>query len=170
MPAAQAAEQTPLPASDRFRGILLRDEARLAAGAFPGAAAGTRLSAAETGTESALFFPSSDGWEDMRPEVAETLTPGRLEELLYGEAPEPTAVPRLVYGFTLFCAALVEGDGPHPAPGTCRLALDSLEGEIEAELLSVTADALGRRMLVIRLTEFPEALYGMRIVAGTIEE
>ena len=45
-----------------------------------------------------------------------------------------------------------------------------MEDGIGAELISVTADAMGRRMLLLRLTEFPEALYEMRAVEGTIEE
>ena len=81
--------------------------------------------------------------------------------------PEPEDGPRLVYGFTLTCAALLE-EGASPLPGPCRLSVDGVEDEITADLRSVTADAMGRRMLLLRLTEFPEELYEMRVVFGEI--
>ena len=155
------------PAPCRFQGLLIRREERLPAGVFPGIPAGTRLSAAETGTESALFFPDSDGWEKLTPADAQLLTPEKLEDLLGSEAPNSTCTPRLVYGFTLFCAALADEDAAF-TPGSCRLTLDSVEGGIEADILSVTSDALGRCMLLLRLTQFPETLYEMRVVTGEI--
>ena len=161
-------EATAAPAACRLRGLLLRREQRLPAGAFPNAAPGARMSAEETGTESALFFSSCDGWEGLSPEDAEKLTPGGLERLLNAVPPEASEAPRLVYGFTLYCAALFEGETT-PLPGPCRLALDGVEDEITADILSVTADALGRRMLLMRLTEFPEKLYEMRAVTGEIQ-
>lgn len=162
-------EASAAPTPCRFRGLLIRQEQRLPAGAFPGTEAGTRLNAADTGTESALYYPSCDGWESLSPEDAERLTPGGLEKLLNAGPPEREAAPRLVYGFTLTCAALLE-DGAPPLPGPCRIKLDGAEDEIGADLLSVTADAMGRRMLLLRLTGFPEALYEMRAVEGTIED
>ena len=162
-----APEPTAASAACRFRGMLLRQEERLPAGAFPSTAPGTRLNAADTGTESALFFPACDGWEGLAPADAERLTPGGLEKLLNAEPPEPEDAPRLVYGFTLWCAALADGDAL-PSPGPCSLKLDGVEEKIGADLLSVTADALGRRMLLLRLTKFPEALYEMRGVTGEI--
>lgn len=167
-PAAETPEPAPTRIAGRFRGILLRYEERLPAGAFPAAEAGTRLSAAETGTESALFFPESDGLEYLTPGDAESLTPGKLEALLEEGPGELEDTPRLVYGFTIFCVALLEGRDP-PMPGPCRLTLDGAENRVHADLLSVTTDALGRSMLLLRLTEFPEALYEMRAVTGTIE-
>ncbi len=164
-----APEVSDAPAACRFCGLLIRHEQRLPAGAFPGTKAGMRLNAADTGTESALFFPECDGWEGLSPEDALRLTPGGLERLLSAAPPEPEEGPRLVYGFTLTCAALLE-DGASPLPGPCRLSVDGVEDEITADLLSVTADAMGRRMLLLRLTEFPEELYEMRAVEGTIEE
>ena len=164
-----APEVSDAPAACRFCGLLIRHEQRLPAGAFPGTKAGMRLNAADTGTESALFFPECDGWEGLSPEDALRLTPGGLERLLSAAPPEPEEGPRLVYGFTLTCAALLE-DGASPLPGPCRLSVDGVEDEITADLLSVTADAMGRRMLLLRLTDFPEQLYEMRAVEGTIEE
>ena len=161
-------EETAAPASCRIRGLLIRREERLPAGAFPDAGAGARLSAADTGSESALFFPACDGWEGLRPEDADMLTPGGLERLLNAEAPARTNAPRLVYGFTICCAALLEGEAS-PVPGPCRLTLDGVEDELRADILSVTADALGRHMLVMRLTDFPEKLYEMRTVTGKVE-
>lgn len=158
---------TAAPAALHFRGLLIRQEERLPAGAFPDAAPGARLSAADTGTESALYYPACDGWESLRPEDAERLTPAGLERLLDASPPETGDAARLVYGFSLLCAALTEGD-LSPLPGPCRLTIDGAEGELEGDILSVTADALGRRMLVIRLTDFPEALYEMRAVEGEI--
>ena len=166
-PPEPAAEASAAPAPCRFHGLLIRHEQRLPAGAFPGTEAGVRLNAADTGTESALFFPNCDGWEGLSPEDALRLTPGGLERLLNASPPEPEEAPRLVYGFTLTCAALLE-DGVSPLPGPCRLTLDGVEDEITADLLSVTADALGRRMLLLRLTDFPETLYEMRAVEGKI--
>ena len=160
-------EVSDAPAACRFCGLLIRHEQRLPAGAFPGTKAGMRLNAADTGTESALFFPECDGWEGLSPEDALRLTPGGLERLLSAAPPEPEEGPRLVYGFTLTCAALLE-DGASPLPGPCRLSVDGVEDEITADLLSVTADAMGRRMLLLRLTEFPEELYEMRVVFGEI--
>ena len=55
---APAPAPTAAPAALRFRGLLIRQEQRLPAGAFPDAAPGARLSAADTGTESALYFPA----------------------------------------------------------------------------------------------------------------
>ena len=162
-------EVSAVPVPCRFRGLIIRQEERLPVGSFSGTEPGTRLSAAETGTESAIFFPDSDGWEKLTPADAHLLTPEKLEELLDREAPDPADTPRLVYGFTLFCAALPDRDAV-PAPGPCRLTLDGVEDVIEADLLSVTNDALGRRMLLLRLTDFPETLYEMRAVTGTIEE
>ena len=160
---------TAAPAVCRFRGLLIRDEQRLPAGAFSGTEAGTRLSAADTGTASALYFPDCDGWEGLSPADAAALTPGGLERLLAAEPPEREATPRLVYGFTLTCAALCEADTV-PGPGSCRVLLDGTADKITAEILSVTADALGRHMLLLRMTDFPEALYEMRVAEGTIEE
>lgn len=166
-PPDSAPEASAAPMPCRFRGLLIRQERRLPAGAFPGTEAGTRLSAADTGTESALFFPMCDGWEGLSPADAQMLTPGGLEKLLNAEPPEREDAPRLVYGFTLTCAALLE-DGAAPYPGPCRLRLDGVEDELTADLLSVTADAMGRRMLLLRLTDFPEQLYEMRTAAGEI--
>ena len=159
---------TAAPAALRFRGLLIRQEQRLPAGAFPDAAPGARLSAADTGTESALYFPACDGWEGLKPEDAERLTPAGLERLLDAEPPETGDAARLVYGFSLLCAALTEGD-VSPLPGPCRLTIDGAQGELAGDILSVTADALGRRMLVIRLTDFPEKLYELRTVEGEIK-
>ena len=166
-PPGPVPEASAAPAQHRFRGLLIRQEQRLPAGAFPGTEAGTRLNAADTGTESALFFPSCDGWEGLSPDDAQMLTPGGLERLLDAEPPEREDAPRLVYGFALTCAALLE-DGAAPLPGPCRLTIDGVEDGIGAELLSVTADAMGRRMLLLRLTAFPETLYEMRVVEGEI--
>jgi len=159
---------TAAPAALRFRGLLIRQEQRLPAGAFPDAAPGARLSAADTGTESALYFPACDGWEGLKPEDAERLTPAGLERLLDAEPPETGDAARLVYGFSLLCAALTEGD-VSPLPGPCRLTIDGAQGELAGDILSVTADALGRRMLVIRLTDYPEKLYELRTVEGEIK-
>ncbi len=165
---APAPAPTAAPAALRFRGLLIRQEERLPAGAFPDAAPGARLSAADTGTESALYFPACDGWEGLKPEDAERLTPAGLERLLDAEPPETGDAARLVYGFSLLCAALTEGD-VSPLPGPCRLTIDGAQGELAGDILSVTADALGRRMLVIRLTDFPEKLYELRTVEGEIK-
>ena len=167
-PPAPTPAPTAAPAALRFRGLLIRQEQRLPAGAFPDAAPGSRLSAADTGTESALYFPACDGWEGLKPEDAERLTPAGLERLLDAEPPETGDAARLVYGFSLLCAALTEGD-VSPLPGPCRLTIDGAQGELAGDILSVTADALGRRMLVIRLTDFPEKLYELRTVEGKVE-
>ena len=167
-PPAPTPAPTAAPAALRFRGLLIRQEQRLPAGAFPDAAPGARLSAADTGTESALYFPACDGWEGLKPEDAERLTPAGLERLLDAEPPETGDAARLVYGFSLLCAALTEGD-VSPLPGPCRLTIDGAQGELAGDILSVTADALGRRMLVIRLTDFPEKLYELRTVEGEIK-
>ncbi|MBQ7435291.1 MAG: hypothetical protein IJV51_05760 [Oscillospiraceae bacterium] len=167
-PPAPTPAPSAAPAALRFRGLLIRQEQRLPAGAFPDAAPGARLSAADTGTESALYFPACDGWEELKPEDAERLTPAGLERLLDAEPPETGDAARLVYGFSLLCAALTEGD-VSPLPGPCRLTIDGAQGELAGDILSVTADALGRRMLVIRLTDFPEKLYELRTVEGKVE-
>ena len=114
-------EVSDAPAACRFCGLLIRHEQRLPAGAFPGTKAGMRLNAADTGTESALFFPECDGWEGLSPEDALRLTPGGLERLLSAAPPEPEEGPRLVYGFTLllgsgFCSLFC-----------CRLCLCCLD-------------------------------------------
>lgn len=166
----QSPAQTPAPteSAGRFRGVLLRREARVAVSAFPGVEEGERLSAERTGTESALFFPGGDGWEFLTPADAERLTPERLEALLSDGEKEPGDEARLVYGFEQYCAALYEGEAV-PAPGPCRLRLAGEEGELRARLLSVTTDALGRRTLLLRLTDFPQALYSARFIEGEIE-
>lgn len=160
-------EPEPVPSGARLRGLVIRREKAVEAGAFPGADDGARLSAGETGDESALFFIGCDGWEMLSPDGLDNLTPERLETLLAAGAPESDAeTGRLVYGFTLLLAALFEGDEP-PLPGPVRLRLDNV-GELPSQLLSVTADALGRRMLILRLTDFPETLYTVRLVEGEI--
>lgn len=170
---AEVPEAVPVAAevaAGSFRGVLLRREEALPAGAFAGTERGARLSAPETGTESALYFPSCDGWEFLSPADAGRLTPESLEALLnaeYRPAPAPSPSPRLVYGFDTLCAALFEGDAA-PLPGPCRLRLMGLDEELEARLLSVTADPLGRTLLLFRLTGFPEKLYEMRVVQGEI--
>lgn len=168
-PPAPPPAPTAAPAALRFRGLLIRQEQRLPAGAFPDTAPGARLSAADTGTESALYYPGCDGWEGLKPEDAERLTPAGLEKLLEASPPESGDAARLVYGFSLLCAALAEGD-LSPLPGPCSLTLDGTRGEIRGDILSVTADALNRRMLIIRLTEFPEELYEMRVVEGKLDK
>ena len=157
------AESTPGAARGSFRGVLAREEERLEDGAFSGHDPGTRLAAAETGGESALWFPSSDGWESLTPLDLEKLTPEALETLLDSPVPEETDRPRLVYGFTLCCAALCEGEAS-PSPGPCRVLIGGAEAK--GRLLSVTTDALGRRLLLLRLTEFSQELYSMRFVEG----
>ena len=163
--AASSPEPTETAAGGRFRGVLARDEERLAAGAFPGREAGARLSAFETGGGSALWFPACDGWEFLTPAALEALSPEELAALLDAPERESPDAPRLVYGFTLGCAALFEGDAP-PAPGLCRLRIEGQEAA--GRLLRVTTDALGRTMLLLRLTEFPQALYERRFVEGEI--
>ena len=166
-PPETPAESAVSPQGARFRGVLAREEERVEAGAFPGAVPGARLAANETGGESALWFPSSDGLEGLAPLDLEKLTPEELETLLNSSPGERLDTPRLVYGFTLACAALLDGDAS-PAPGPCRLVIGGAEAK--GRLLSVTTDALGRRLLLLRLTEFPEALYNERFVEGEILE
>ena len=166
-PSVSASEPETVPQGGRLRGLLIRREKAVEAGAFPEAVDGTRLSAGETGDESALYFLGCDGLEALSPDGLDALTPERLEKLLAADPPEGGAgAGRLVYGFTLLCAALYEGDEP-PLPGPVRLRLDGL-GELDARLLSVTSDALGRNMLILRLSEFPEELYRMRVVTGEV--
>ena len=162
-----SAAPTAAPAGGTIRGVLLRREQAVEAAAFPDAKAGERLSAKRTGSESALFFPDSDGWTFLTPADSERLTPERLEALLASEAGERPGSPRLVYGFEQLCAALFEGETP-PAPGLCRVRLEGTDGEIAARVQSVTTDALGRTTLVIRLVDFPQELYGMRFVTGEV--
>lgn len=164
----QAAAETPeisVPCGT-LRGILLRRETRLDA-APAGAGEGTRLSAAETGSESALFFTGCDGWEYLSPADAEKLTPEALEALL-ARPPEDAggAEGRLVFGFDCCLAAFFEG-GDAPPRGACRLRL--ADGELaEGCVVSAAADAQGRTALLLRLTVFPEALYGQRFVEAEL--
>ena len=155
------------PVRGTIRGVLLRREEAVEASAFPDVRAGERLSAERTGGESALFFPDSDGWAFLSPADSERLTPERLEALLQSDARAEPGKPRLVYGFEQLCAALCEGDGP-PMPGPCRLRLDGFPEEIDARLLSVSTDALGRVTLVLRLVDFPQELYNVRFITGEI--
>jgi len=164
---APSAVPAAAPAGGSIRGVLLRREEAAEAAAFPGARESERLSAAQTGGESALFFPDSDGWAFLTPADSERLSPERLEALLAADARAEPGQARLVYGFEQLCAALFEGDHP-PAPGPCRLRLDGFDDELDASLLSVSTDALGRVTLVIRLTDFPVELYKLRFVAGKI--
>ena len=150
-----------------IRGVLLRREEAVEASAFPDVRAGERLSAERTGGESALFFPDSDGWAFLSPADSERLTPERLEALLQSDALAEPGKPRLVYGFEQLCAALCEGDEP-PMPGPCRLRLEGFPEEIDARLLSVSTDALGRVTLVLRLVDFPQELYNVRFITGEI--
>ena len=155
------------PVRGTIRGVLLRREEAVEASAFPDVRAGERLSAERTGGESALFFPDSDGWAFLSPADSERLTPERLEALLQSDARAEPGKPRLVYGFEQLCAALCEGDEP-PMPGPCRLRLDGFPEEIDARLLSVSTDALGRVTLVLRLVDFPPELYNVRFITGEI--
>ena len=155
------------PVGGRLRGVLLRREQAVEAAAFPDTPGGARLSARDTGGESALFFPDSDGWSFLSPEDSERLTPERLEALLSSDAREQPGSARLVYGFEQLCAALFEGPAP-PAPGPCRVRLEGFRDTLDARLLSVTTDALGRVTLIIRLVDFPQELYNVRFVAGEV--
>ena len=166
-PPAPAPAPSEAPASGRLRGVLLRREEAVEAAAFPGAREGERLSAARTGSESALFFSGSDGWAFLTPDDAARLSPERLEALLQSDARDEPDRPRLVYGFEQLCAALYEGD-ESPAPGPCRLRLEGIPEELGARLLSVSTDALGRVTLVLRLVDFPQELYSVRFVEGEV--
>ena len=114
-PPAPTPAPTAAPAALRFRGLLIRQEQRLPAGAFPDAAPGARLSAADTGTESALYYPACDGWEGLKPEDAERLTPAGLEKLLDAESPGDRG--RRASGLRLFPDLRRPHGGGHvPAP------------------------------------------------------
>lgn len=162
---ASTPEETSTPAPTRFRGVLARDERAVEAGAFPGRDAGARLSASETGGGSALWFPGCDGWETLTPEALGALSPEELEKLLDAPARDRPENARLVFGFTLSCAALLEA-GAAPAPGPCRLTIDGEEAG--GTVAAVKTDALGRTMLLLRLTDFSQALYERRFVEGEI--
>ena len=173
VPARAALQESPPTATPgepgRFRGVLLRREERFPPDAFPGTAEGARLSAAETGTESALCFTGCDGWETLSPDDAGRLSPDGLDRLLAApeNAPDENA-RRLVYGWALWCAAWYEGPRP-PAPGPVRLRPDGADGALSATLLSAATDATGRTALLLRLTEFPQAWYTLRFVEGEIK-
>ena len=162
------AVESPVPtaASGRFRGVAVRREQALPMGTSLYATAGERLSAAETGTESALFFPDADGLEYLDPEALPDLTPEALDRLLLSEPERSADAGRLVYGRELYIAAFWEGDQV-PAPGRCTLEFDG-GASLRAALLSVSADGDGRTALLLRLPLGEGAPLTERFVEGTI--
>ena len=170
-PLTQAPEQPEAPASSaaiegRVQGRVLRWEQSLPEAPTVSAAPGDRLSAADTGSESALFFPDTDGLEYLTPEAAQPLTPEVLDELLAAASQDSEGVGRLVFGRELFAAVFWAGDAV-PVPGRCTLTLESGE-RLRACLVSVSADAEGRTALLLRLPLGTNALLTERFFTGLL--
>ena len=148
----------------RFRGLVLRRERTL--DAPPDAESGQRLSAAETGTESGLYFPEADSLSALTPEDAAALSAAELDRLL-AAPPETLSVPgRLVCGEALVIAAFARGDLPG-APGSCRVTLASGE-TLSASLLEARPCEDGRSLVLLRLPLGHNRLLTERFVSGEI--
>ena len=124
---------------------------------------GKRLSAAETGRESGLFFAEGDGFSALAPEEAEPFSAARTESLL-AAAPEASKGPRLVTGNAVWVAALVEGGGAPELGARCTVRITGADGALEALVEAADGDAV-----LLRLTEGLEYLCRVRFVEGTIE-
>lgn len=168
-PEAAPAEPEPTAAPGSLRGMVLRWEQALSPEEIPaGAADGERLSAAESGLGSGLFFAGADGYEYLTPADAQALTPEKLDRLL-AAAPRKAGAGRLVTGRAFFCAAFLEGGGPLPEAGDLlRLRPKGLDRPITAEVVSAAEDAAGRRALLLRLTEGEELLGRTRFLESEI--
>ena len=144
---------------------MLRREIALDAREVPDDAVdGRRLSAAETGRVSGLFFAEGDGFAALAPEEALPFSAERTAALL-AAAPLPSPGPRLVTGVAVRAAALVEGGAP-PQPGArCRVRFDGVDGAFEA-----LVEAVDENAVLLRLTEGLAYLGRVRFVEGTIAD
>ena len=168
--AAGAAPERPAAQEGaELRGIVLRYERALPAGALPPETEdGARLNAEESGFGSGLYFTGSDGYEYLDPADAEELTPARLEALL-ASRPEKPGEAHFVTGRAFYFAARLEG-GAAPAAGErLRLRFAALERPLEALVVSAAA-ADGETALLLRLTEGEELLGRERFLTAELAE
>lgn len=143
-----------------LRGIAIRTERSFAGrSAVPDAErvpAGTVFAVGADGTAlrtdcSAIPFSSIDGLEYLSPACLSSLSVGELEAMLEKEA-EPAEAVRLVTGRAWYYAALADAEGALPEGACCRLWIADIGRTLEAELISASAPAEGKRLLVFRLT------------------
>lgn len=154
--------QSPVPAMEagaalELWGILLRQEERLSPALAQEleAKSGERIPAGEGRAQSAIFYPSSDGYEHLSPEDAEKLTPQSLDALLQGKA-KNAGGPKLIYGFEQYYAAYYSGE-KELSPGPCRIKFEGFDKSRRAEIISAEAGDNGFAVL-IRLTGSEECL------------
>lgn len=159
----ESAAPTAIAAPCRLRGIVLRRELALTGAQLPaGAEAGRRLSAAETGFASGIYYPDADGLERLTPADAEPLSAARVEALL-AAAPEEGAAGRLVTGQDAYLAALWEGTPPEKG-ASVRLSLDGADRPLRARVVDTSEGAA-----LLRLTEGADFWGRVRFVSGTAE-
>ena len=113
-----------------------------------------------------VWFAASDGFEFLTPDSPELLDPAALREML--ERPEqPSDTGKFVAGYDWYFAALVPVDAELPDHGVCRLCFEGTERVVRALVVSHTADA-EERCLLLRLTEGGDWLRLRRCTAELI--
>lgn len=145
-----------------LRGILLRREEK--APSQLSAAPGQRIPAGENVPETAVYFPSSDGYEYLSPADAQELTAERLDELMHAPADSYRGA-KLIYGFECYFAAFYYGiDDIQPGP--CRLKFQGEDFERRAELLYASSSP-SKSVMLFRLLPDSE-FYSLRFCTAEL--
>ena len=128
-------------------GPALEDGERLSGTAALAAMAGE---AGDAGFGSRVFVDFSDGLEDLSPDRALPLSPGRVRELMALEASPRKDRVRLVAGFDWYYAAVTDYRGALPEGG-CVLRFEGFDKELKGRLVDVSGFENGERALLFRL-------------------
>lgn len=117
----------------------------------------------------AVFFPETDGYEDLSPALLEGMNAQSLRALL-SRPPQPAenACGRLVTGVDWYFAALAETDAPPAAGLSCTLRFPQRSGEIPARLMWVSQSRRGTALLIFRLTVSDPDLLSLRRTAAEL--
>lgn len=162
-PQTQTVRAVTLTDSAELDGIVIRREQCFRPAGGECFADGERLPAGTAGSVSgsALYYGSCDGLESLTPELLDGLDVGALKVLL-SQKPSPAEGGRLVLDFAWYYAALVPAGEPVPASGRCRLLFEGFEIPAEANVISLSPEENGQRVLVLRLTLGGDEYMGLR--------
>ena len=154
-----------LQESAQLQGIVLRREQGLSFGWGTRLLAedSRRLAAGETmavdlmGREllspcSAVFFESSDGFEDLDPRDIDAEDVSALESLLDRKAGDK-ADARLVTDTAWYYWALCSSKDHLPGSGLCSVQFQGMEESVQAQIISLSETEGGKRAVLLRLTQ-----------------